>query len=221
MLAGRGDRVLAVCRKPTPELRELPVQLLEGFDVSSDSAMDALAEAVGPDAIDVVICNAGINLSYACGIGDLDLGTLKREFEVNTFGPVRTVRALLPRLRKGSKIAIVSTWRPGLGAASRNYGYQMSKVAANQLAFLLADELKTRGIATILLSPGPMDTQLLRDVVASGHAKVRLDQAQAPLDVARDLVGLVDALSLERSGSWLFRTGEDMGATATRLVHGH
>jgi NAD(P)-dependent dehydrogenase (short-subunit alcohol dehydrogenase family) len=221
VLAERGDEVMAVCRTPTPELEQLGVEVLAGIDLATDEAMASLGRAVGADPIDVVICNAGVNHSFAAGIEDLDLGVLRAEFEVNTFGVVRTVKAVLPNLEKGSKIALISTWRPGVGAASRNYGYQMSKVATNQLSFLLADDLAARGVATILLSPGPMDTELLRNVLDAGHANLRPGQAQEPLEVARDLVGLIDASTSQSSGSWLFRTGESMHEIATSKVFGH
>jgi NAD(P)-dependent dehydrogenase (short-subunit alcohol dehydrogenase family) len=221
VLAARGDDVLAVVRTPTPELSSLDVQVLDGFDVTSDEAMAGLGAAVGAEPIDVVIANAGVNHSFASDIEDLDLDVLQAEFAVNTFGVVRTVKAVLPNLRDGAKIAVISTWRPGVGAASRNYGYQMSKVATNQLSFLLADDLAPRGIATILLSPGPMDTELLRDVVDAGHANLKPGQASDPNEVARDLVGLIDALAFEDSGAWLFRSGQSMHEIASSKVWGH
>ena len=217
----RGDEVLAVVRAVTAELRELGATVVDGVDLSTDDAIGALADGVGRDPVDAVIANAGVNRSFAADIEQLDLDVLQDEFAVNTFGVVRTVKALLPNLHEGSKIAVISTWRPGVGAASRNYGYQMSKVATNQLTLLLADDLKARGIATLLLSPGPMDTALLREVVESGHANLKPGQASAPAEVARDLVGLIDDLTIETSGSWLFRSGESMHEIASNRVWGH
>ncbi len=217
----RGDEVLATVRAPSPELSELGATVLEGFDVTDDASMAGLGAAIGSEPIDLVIANAGVNHSFASDIEHLDLEMLKSEFAVNTFGVVRTVKAVLPNLQPGSKIAVISTWRPGVGAASRNYGYQMSKVATNQLAFLLADDLGPRGISTILLSPGPMDTELLREVVDAGHANLKPGQASDPIDVARDLVGLIDGLTFADSGAWVFRTGESMHEIASSKVFGH
>jgi NAD(P)-dependent dehydrogenase (short-subunit alcohol dehydrogenase family) len=221
VLSQRGDHVLATVRAPTAELQGLDVKILEGFDVADDASMAELGRAVGPDPIDVVIANAGVNHSFASDIEHLDLDVLQREFAINTFGVVRTVKAVLPNLGEGAKIAVISTWRPGVGAASRNYGYQMSKVATNQLSFLLADDLAPRGISTLLLSPGPMDTELLRDVIHAGHANLKPGQASQPLDVARDLVGLIDELTIESSGAWRFRSGESMHEIASSKVWGH
>jgi NAD(P)-dependent dehydrogenase (short-subunit alcohol dehydrogenase family) len=217
----RGDDVIAVCRTTNAGLDALGAHVIEGVDVSQSDAVSILRQGLGPEPIDIVVCNAGVNKSYASSIEELDVDVLKAEFEVNTFGVVRTIQAVLPNLREGAKIGLISTWRPGVGAARRNYGYQMSKVATNQLGFLIADDLRERGIATIILSPGPMDTELLREVVESGHANLRPGQAQDPLDVARDLLARLDELTPETSGSWRFRAGDDMGAIATSAVYGH
>lgn len=221
ILVERGDDVLAVCRRPTSELEALGVEVLPGVDLAHDEAVAQLRDALAGRSLDVVIANAGVNVTYASGIEELDLPTLRGEFEVNTFGVVRTVQGTLPSLNAGAKIALISTWRPGAGAASRNYGYQMSKVATNQLSFLLADDLAKREISTILLSPGPMETELLARVIESGHANLRPGQASDPQEVAAELLERIDELTPQDSGAWRFRTGESMGAIATSVVYGH
>ena len=131
-------------RTATPELEELGASVIDGVDVASDDAIARISAGIGSEPIDVVLANAGVNHSFAADIEQLDLDVLQQEFAINTFGVVRTVKAVLPNLHEGSKIAVISTWRPGVGAASRNYGYQMSKVATNQLAFLLAESCGAR-----------------------------------------------------------------------------
>jgi NAD(P)-dependent dehydrogenase (short-subunit alcohol dehydrogenase family) len=221
MLGERGDDVLAVVRAPSKEIEATGATIIPGIDLADDASVAKLASAVGSEPIDLVIANAGINKTYAQGIAELDLPTLTEEFDVNTFGPIRTIQAVLPRLQRGAKIALISTWRPEVGAARRNYGYQMSKVALNQLQFLLADELADRGISTVVLSPGPMNTKLLREVVEAGHANLTADQAQNPLDVARDLLVHIDALDPATTGRWIFRTGDSMTDKARGPVFGH
>jgi NAD(P)-dependent dehydrogenase (short-subunit alcohol dehydrogenase family) len=218
-LAAQGYDVVATARRMTPELEELGVSVIEGIDVADDAATSRIAEAAGAKPIDVVICNAGINITYAQGIADIDTGALMSEFAVNAVGPLRTIQAILPLLREGSKVALISTYRPGVGLAKRNYGYQASKMAMNQLAYVLADELAERGVMTVVLSPGPMDTDLLREIMDAGHANLKPGQAQEPAAVARDLVARLDELTPESAGSWLFRTGEHL--TLPTSVFGH
>lgn len=218
-LVEQGYEVLATARKATPELERLGVRVITDVDLADDAATSRIAQAVGTEPIDVVICNAGINITYAQGIADIDTHALMSEFAVNTVGPLRTIQAVLPLLREGSKVALISTYRPGVGLAKRNYGYQASKMAMNQLAYVLADELAEQGVMTVVLSPGPMDTELLREIVDAGHANLKPGQAQEPADVARDLVARLDGLAPESSGSWLFRTGEPL--TLPTSVFGH
>jgi NAD(P)-dependent dehydrogenase (short-subunit alcohol dehydrogenase family) len=213
-LAVRGDEVVAVCRRSTPELDALGVRIVEGVDVTSDEAVQRLGEALGDEPVDVLICNAGLNASFDAGIEQLDLGTMGREYQVNALGAVRTVKAVLPSLREGAKVAFVTTGAgaTGKGAPSPgNYGYRMSKAALNVFTFLLAGELEARGIAVIVLSPGPVDTDMLRAVFDAGRTPQDPSTAGAPREVGHDLLAHIDALDLGSSGSWLNRAGAPMG----------
>ncbi|HEY9874140.1 MAG TPA: SDR family NAD(P)-dependent oxidoreductase, partial [Candidatus Obscuribacterales bacterium] len=59
-LQARGDRVIAVCRSASEELKQLGVQVEEGVDITSDASVDSLRDRLGDTAIDVLINNAGI-----------------------------------------------------------------------------------------------------------------------------------------------------------------
>lgn len=219
VLAARGYEVLAACRNSTPELEKLGVTVVTGIDVADEDMVARLAQGVGTEPIEIVICNAGVNLTYAQSIAELDTGAMMSEFAVNTIGPVRTLQAVLPLLHDGSKVALISTYRPGVGLARRNYGYQSSKMAMNHLGYIMAEEFAERGVLTVVLSPGPMDTGLMREIMAAGHANLNPAQVQDPAGVARDLVAQLDSLSPAQSGSWLFRTGEPL--TLPTAVFGH
>jgi NAD(P)-dependent dehydrogenase (short-subunit alcohol dehydrogenase family) len=219
VLAEQSHGVLAVCRKPTAELEALGVRVLDGVDLATEESKERLAPSVGKEPIDLVVCNAGVNVTYAQDLAELDTAQVSYEFEVNAIGPLRTVQAVLPLLREGSKVAFISTYRPGVGAAKRNYGYQASKVALNQLGFVLADELAERGVVTAILSPGPMATDLMHEVLGTGLLTVEPGLLQDPLDVARELLDRIAALTPADSGAWLFRTGEPL--TAPTRVFGH
>ena len=56
----RGDRVIACCRKATPSLVKLDLELVENLDVSSWKAVKQLGPALENREIDVLINNAGI-----------------------------------------------------------------------------------------------------------------------------------------------------------------
>jgi NAD(P)-dependent dehydrogenase (short-subunit alcohol dehydrogenase family) len=211
--------VLAACRRPTRSLQELGVTVIDGVDVASDESTGRLTAALGDQPIDLLICNAGVNLTHKQDLAQLDTDLVRQEFEVNAIGPLRTVRAALPHLGAGSKVCLISTYRPGMGAAKRNYGYQASKMAMNQLAVVLADELAERGVITVVLSPGPMNTDLMNEVLGEGLVRVDRSALQEPRVVARDIIERLAELSPADSGSWMYRTGERL-SVPTRIF-GH
>jgi NAD(P)-dependent dehydrogenase (short-subunit alcohol dehydrogenase family) len=202
--AERGDAVIGACREPTPELEALAVEVVAGIELTSDAAVARLAGAIGSAPLDVLICNAAIN-NDAPGLEDVDAGALAHAFDVNALGSVRVVLALLGALRTGSKVMLV-----GVGAAALNhgvhspgnYGYRMSKAALTSFGFGLARDLRERGVAVVISSPGPVDTPMLREVHRQGRTP--LDPADAPsaLAVGRQFRDRIDALTLEDSPAW-------------------
>lgn len=55
----RGDRVIAVVRKSTPELDAIvPDQIITGADFSTDAASEVVTTALGSQKVDVLINNA-------------------------------------------------------------------------------------------------------------------------------------------------------------------
>jgi NAD(P)-dependent dehydrogenase (short-subunit alcohol dehydrogenase family) len=212
-LTARGDTVFAACRKATPELRALRARVIEDVDIASPDAFDALRAGIGDETLDVLICNAGINLTFAYdSIEKLNLEDVEREYRVNAIGSVRTVQAVLPKLVRGSKIILVST---SGGTMRRNpvrtgsYGYRMSKSGTSAFAFLLSTELKPRGIAVRIISPGPVATDMLREITGSGKTTAQpLDQSPDALSVAKVMLPQIDELTLEESGSWIDQTGK-------------
>jgi NAD(P)-dependent dehydrogenase (short-subunit alcohol dehydrogenase family) len=203
----RGDEVLALCRRSTPELDALPVTVVEGIDLARDECMARLAELPG-GRIDVVVCNAGV-CEPSATFAELDLATVENELQVNALGSVRVVKALLSRLGEGSKIALIGS-NGGLleTPLAGNYGYRMSKAAQAMFGIALADEVSPLGIAVVVLAPGATWTDLLQDSMAVGGFKADRSQCAEPIEAARGLQERIDELRLETTGRWLQRTGE-------------
>jgi NAD(P)-dependent dehydrogenase (short-subunit alcohol dehydrogenase family) len=210
--AERGDHVIAAVRHGNAELDALGVQVVEGIELTSDEDVAKLPAAVGPEGLDVLIYNAAINRDSP-GLEDIDVEVLKETFDVNALGAVRTVLALLPALHEGSKIMLVSIGANALNRgqmpSSGNYGYRMSKAALTSFGHGLARAVRDRGIAVVLSSPGPVDTDMLRQVAAEGRSSLHAGVAAQPLDVARLFRDRIDELTLESSPAWQSRpTGE-------------
>lgn len=196
---GRGDTVVAAVRETSPALSELSVELHEGVDVADDDSVTRFAAGLGGDPIDVLINNAGIYIRS--GVDDPDWDGMRRQFEVNALGPLRMTRALIPHLREGSKVAIVSS-RVGSMAdngSGGSYGYRMSKAAVNMAGVNLAIDLKPKGIPVLLLHPGMVRTDM-----------VRASEAVEPEDAAARMVARIDELTLATTGRFLHAEGYEL-----------
>jgi NAD(P)-dependent dehydrogenase (short-subunit alcohol dehydrogenase family) len=210
--AERGDDVIAAVREGNAALMALGVQVAEGIELTSDAAVARLPDAVGPEGLDVLIYNAAINRDSP-ELEDIDVTVLKEILDVNALGAVRTVLALLPSLHAGSKIMLVSIGANALNRgempSTGNYGYRMSKAALTSFGHGLARAVRERGIAVLLSSPGPVDTDMLRQVHAEGRSSLHASDAAQPLDVARQFRDRIDELTLEDSPAWQSKpTGE-------------
>ena len=75
--------------------------------------------------IDILINNAGILRSDS--LESVDYDVMLEHFRVNTLGPLRVTKALLPNLHEGSKVAIVSSRVGSIedNGSGNNYGYRV------------------------------------------------------------------------------------------------
>jgi NAD(P)-dependent dehydrogenase (short-subunit alcohol dehydrogenase family) len=200
LLAQRGGTVLAACRKSSPALSELGVEIVEGVDVTKPDSITRLVEAVGDRRVDLLVNNAGI-LAWENRPLAPDYDAISRQFEVNAVGPLRVTVALQRRLGKGSKVAMITS---RMGSIEDNtsggaYGYRMSKAALNIASKSLAVDLAGAGVAVVILHPGMVKTDMI-----AGHGQVE------PLDAAAQLLARIDELSLNDSGRFLHAKGESL-----------
>jgi NAD(P)-dependent dehydrogenase (short-subunit alcohol dehydrogenase family) len=197
--AARGEDVIGVCRRSSPELDKLGVRVEAGVDVSDASSVAELASRLKGVTIDVLVNNAGILRRET--LDSVDFAGVGQQFEVNALGPLRVTSALLALLHEGSKVAIVTS---RMGSIADNgsggyYGYRMSKAAVNAAGVSLARDLAGRGVAVVLLHPGMVATDM------TGKHGV------APADAASGLIARIDELELATSGRFVHAgTGEDL-----------
>ena len=197
-LEKRGHTVLAACRKSSPELDALGVEVLAGVEVSDPGGIERLRKAVGDRRIDLLINNAGI-LVWGDHLGELDVAGIRRQFEVNALAPLLITQALRDRLGKGSKVGLVTSRMGSIddNTSGGGYGYRMSKAALNMAGKSLAVDLKGAGVAVAILHPGMVKTDMIR-----GHGQVEPEVA------ARGLLARIDELTLENSGGFWHANGE-------------
>ncbi len=189
--------VTALCRRTSAELKALPVTVHEGYDVTDSAAVDAFADSLDPESIDLLINNAGILRSVP--LDNLDEDTIRQQFEVNALGPLRVTASMLPALKRGAKIALITS---RMGSIADNdsggsYGYRMSKAALNIAGVSLAKDLAPKGIAVAILHPGYVKTEMTGN---SGLIE--------PTESVAGLLERIDQLTLENSGSFWHSNGE-------------
>ena len=167
------------------------------MDVSDADSVASFAARLGDSAIDLLINNAGILTSET--LDDLDFERIRRQLEVNSLGPLRVTAALLPRLHKGSKVAIITSRMGSIAdnTSGSRYGYRMSKAAVNAAGKSLSVDLAPKGIAVAILHPGFVRTGMTGNM---GN----VDAAES----AGDLLARIDALTLETSGTFWHAKGD-------------
>lgn len=195
---GRGDDVIATCRKASPALRETGAEIQEGIEVTDDDSVRDLARELEGRRIDILVNCAGILTRES--LDDLDFGRIRRQFEVNAIAPLRVTAALEGCLGRGSKVAIITSRMGSIedNTSGGRYGYRMSKAAVNIAGRSLAHDLADRGVSVFLLHPGMVATEL------TGH------QGIPPEEAAADLVARIDALGPEDSGSFWHAKGDPL-----------
>jgi NAD(P)-dependent dehydrogenase (short-subunit alcohol dehydrogenase family) len=198
----RGDEVIAVCRQSSAELDATGARVEAGIDVADDAAVAGLRQRLGDARIDVLVLNAGIFRNEHLGeLGADAIATIREQFEVNTLGPLRVAEAVLGHLRDGAKVAI-TTSRMGSIADNTSgayYGYRASKAAVNAVGKSLANDLRPRGIAVVLLHPGYVATDMV-----DNQGDVSPDES------ARGLIDRIDSLTLTDSGAFWHANGTSL-----------
>jgi NAD(P)-dependent dehydrogenase (short-subunit alcohol dehydrogenase family) len=204
-LQERGERVIAACLGDSPTLRARGVRVEPGVDVTSDTAVGALAERLRDERLDVIVNIAGV--VHGGALGSLDFAKLRHEYEVNALGPLRVTQALLERLGPGSKVAIITSRVGSIGENFTGglYGYRMSKAAANMLGICLARDLAKRSIAVICLHPGSVRTEMTRGLTGGV-----VGDLVEPADAARGLLARIEELTIETTGTFRHANGETL-----------
>lgn len=199
----RGDCVIAGCRNPSTayELTTITDQV-HAVDIGDEGSIASFVEAIGDQPVDIVLNNAGIdarNLGATESERDVLTQTstqLMGQVAVNAVGPWLLSRGLLPQLRRSANPRIVNVTSQ-IGSMEvgqrigRDVGYAVSKAALNMITVKLAVRLRDEGIIAIVVHPGHLRTDM-------GGAAAAME----PADAARQLVALVDGLTIADTGTF-------------------
>ena len=197
-LKERGNDVIAVCRSPSDELNSLGVRIEANIDLTFDRAVKDLVARLNGAKIDVLISNAGI--VERISLDNLDLDSIRRQFEVNAIAPLRLTKALLPNLDSGSKVVLMTSRMGSIddNTSGGSYGYRMSKVALSMAGKSLSVDLKPKGIAVAILHPGLVQTRM-----------TNFNQAGiTPETSVKGLLARIEELNIANTGTFWHQNGE-------------
>lgn len=154
-LADMGCRVYEFSRRNIPQEG---VTHLSG-DVCDEKAMSDAVNTILKDCgcIDILVCCAGFGISGAVEFTELsDAG---RQLDVNFFGTVNAVKAVLPHMRQQGRGRIVctSSVAGAIPIPFQTY-YSVSKAAINAYVRALRCEVAPYGIRVCAVMPGDIST---------------------------------------------------------------
>ncbi len=171
-LARRGVNVVLTARvvplglAATAQLNSegLPVEF-HALEVTDDASIKMLKEHLEKKfgLIDILVNNAGTGVPGDDTALEVDLAVIRRALEVNCFGSLRIIQALIPLLKKSPNGRIVNV-SSGMGALSTMKGglaaYRLSKTCLNAVTTIVASELADSAIAVNAVCPGWVRTRM-------------------------------------------------------------
>jgi len=209
-----GWELVTINRRSSDELDELakhyPVQILTA-DLTDDASLQQAVAAIGHDAVDLLINNAGTmgdgsfaesGFSYKA-FGTFDRDEWLRVFDINICTPMALSELLADKLAAAESPVIV-TLSSMLGSNTLNtmgnsYAYRASKSAVNSIMKSMGMNLKDRGIACIAIHPGWVRTEM-------GGPDADID----PVSSVEGMRNTIAGVSIADAGRFLAWDGNEM-----------
>jgi NAD(P)-dependent dehydrogenase (short-subunit alcohol dehydrogenase family) len=164
---GRGDTVVGTVRNETA--RAAFAALAPGhslgmlLDVTDEAAVHATVKAAeeATGGIDIVLNNAGYGLVGA--VEEATMAEIRAQFEVNVFGAVAVLQAVLPymRARRAGRLINITSVSGLVGWPSLGI-YSGSKFALEGICETLALEVAPLGIKVSMIEPGGFRTEFAK-----------------------------------------------------------
>ncbi|WP_342388254.1 SDR family NAD(P)-dependent oxidoreductase [Salinicoccus bachuensis] len=129
------------------------------FDITKTAEIERVQRTIekelGP--VDAVLVNAGFGVYGP--IEEVPEEAIRRQFEVNVFGAVETIRAVLPSMRsqKAGRIVLTSSSAAHVSSAGMGY-YAATKHSIKAIGTALRQEVGNLGIDVVMVEPGVVKT---------------------------------------------------------------
>lgn len=204
-LARRGFHVLAGVRRDqdAAAIRGPGIEPLI-LDITEPDHIEALVTRVNGDpqrrAVRALVNNAAVQANVPIEAFAID--EWRRMFEVNLFGQIAVIQALLPALMR-NRGRVVNISSVGGKVAMATYGpYAATKFALEAVSDSLRREVAPFGVSVVVIEPGAVRTEMLGRAIATAGELV---SAMTPEQSRRygDLVHAVNAQAVSSTKSGL------------------
>jgi len=207
VIVGRSSVLLEILRS------EIESQQVKCLKLVADLGLKGIPEQLIDKALghfgqlDVVVNNAG--MSYSGSIHNTDLNTWDEIMNVNARAPFFLCKAAIPVLKQSSNPVIINIGSVVDFKGYKNQAaYAASKHALSGFTKVLAKEVQDDGIKVHLISPGGVNTEMVREM----RPDIDTDQLIQPDEIA-DIVeflvtrkgkGTIDHLYIRRQSGLAF-----------------
>jgi NAD(P)-dependent dehydrogenase (short-subunit alcohol dehydrogenase family) len=202
-------RVFAGCRTPqqAARLKELQAQygdklVIVPLEVTDEDSIRKAQQMISgvTDRLDVVINNAGV-LHTSHNLSEVTTEGLSDSFAVNAIAPMMVAKHFAALLQAGDTPKLVNITMPTppitKWTRTENHAYIASRYATNALTKMLALELGSKGIITVALHPGYLQTDM-------NHYSAEAVPVEAGIGAA---AGVIDGLTMEQNGLCFLSNG--------------
>ena len=126
--------------------------------------MSTLSAQLHDRAIDILLSNAGIYGPKGVVFGEVDPAAWREVLEVNSIAPLMLAQAFVEQVAASQQklIAVISSKVGSIAdnSSGGSYLYRSSKTAVNQVVKCLSIDLAARGISSLSLHPGWVQTEM-------------------------------------------------------------
>jgi NAD(P)-dependent dehydrogenase (short-subunit alcohol dehydrogenase family) len=200
--AAKGWKIHACARAPEA-LKQVKGDIHpHTLEVTDYAAVKALAGELKGEAIDVLICNAGISGKEATVLGAIDPVVWRETFEVNALAPLMMAEAFADHVAasKDRKLVAISSRLGSITFANNGrYSYRASKAALNMEWKGLSVDLASRGLICVVLHPGWVQTDM-----GGATATLTIEQSVPAM------VKVIDGLKPADNGRFLNYDGTEL-----------
>jgi len=211
--ANEGAQVYITGRRK-PELDAAAAAIGSGVtaihgDVTKPKDLDRIYGQISQEKghVDIVFANAGV--ADLAPIGSITEEQFDKIFDINVKGAMFTAQKALPLMPDGGTIILTGSEASIKGFAGTSV-YSATKAAVRSFARTWTTDLKDRGIRVNVVSPGPIDTPMLKEGFADRPGELEeITSAVASRRLGRP-EELAKAVTFLASDDASFMTGDEV-----------